>query len=64
MVVQIFKYKYYGDFPGGLVAKTCYSQCRRPGFDPLLGNSPPAASKTQHRQILKNKYTLKDLNNM
>ena len=27
-----------GDFPGGPVAKTRYSQCRGPGFGPWLGN--------------------------
>ena len=26
------------DFPGGLVAKILYSQCRRPWFDPWSGN--------------------------
>ena len=26
------------DFPGGPVAKTTHSQCRRPRFDPWSGN--------------------------
>ena len=32
------KSKRTGDFPGGPVAKTLWSQRRGPGFDPWLGN--------------------------
>ena len=32
------------DFPGGLVAKTPYSQCRGPGFNLWSGNSIPHAT--------------------
>ena len=28
----------WGDFPGGPVAKTLSSQCRRPELDPWTGN--------------------------
>ena len=28
----------FGDFLPGSVAKTPYSQCKGPGFDPLSGN--------------------------
>ena len=35
------------DFPGGPVVKTLRSQCRKPRFDPSLGNQiPHAAPKT------------------
>ena len=30
--------KYFGDFPGGQVAKTLHYQCRRPGLDPWTEN--------------------------
>ena len=30
--------KSFREFPGGPVAKTPHSYCRRPGFDPWLGN--------------------------
>ena len=43
------------DFPGGLVAKTPRSQCRRPGFNLRSGNQIPyATTKTRCSQI--NKY--------
>ena len=34
-VILIFK---KWDFPGGPLAKTPYSQCRGPGFNPWSGN--------------------------
>ena len=41
-----------GSFSGDPVAKTLYSQCRGPGFDPWLGNKiPHAAIKTRYSQI-------------
>ena len=55
-----------GDFPGGPVARTPHSQCRRPGFDPWSGTRshmpqlrvcmsplkiPNAETKTRHSQI-------------
>ena len=30
--------KYFGDFPGGQVAKTSHSQCKGPGFNPWSEN--------------------------
>lgn len=50
-----------GDFPGGTVAKTPGSQCRKPRFNSWAGNYIPdastksthAANKTQHTQINK-----------
>ena len=42
------------DFPGGLVAKTLYSQCSGPGFDPWSGNCIPHTTvKTWSSQINK-----------
>ena len=57
--IFLCKYKDYGDFPCGPVVKTLCSQCRGPGFSPLLGNrshiphlkSPSVTTKIQHSQI-------------
>ena len=40
------------DFPGGPVAKTPYSQCRGPGFNPWSGNwIPHASTKSSHAAV-------------
>ena len=36
--------KWLGDFPGGPVAKTLWSQCRGPGLHPWSGNEIPQAT--------------------
>ena len=52
--------RHYREFPGGPVAKTLYSQCRGPGFNPWSGNwIPQATAKTKNSQINKNKYIFK-----
>ena len=46
-LLYINKVKNYdpGNFPGGLMAKSLCSQCRRgPEFDPWLGNQIPHAA--------------------
>ena len=52
--------RHYREFPGGPVAKTLYSQCRGPGFNPWSGNwIPHVTTKTKSSQINKNKYIFK-----
>ena len=48
-----FKICFGGDFPGGSVAMTLYSQCREPVFNPRSGNYrlPHATIKTQYSRI-------------
>ena len=42
----------YKDFPGGPVAKTPYSQCREPGFNPGRGTrSQMTQLKTLHASV-------------
>ena len=46
--------RFWGDFPGGSVAKISHSQCRGPRFDPWSGNwIPHFTTKTSHAETKK-----------
>ena len=47
-----FKKRKEGGFPGGPVAKTPCSECRRPRFDPWLDNSIPHAHNEDQRSCV------------
>ena len=40
-----------GDFPGGAVIKTPFSQCKGQGFDPQSGNQDPTCGNTQSKNL-------------
>ena len=47
-----------GEFPGGPVAKTPFSQCREPRFNPWLGNGIPYATTQSLHATAKTEYPM------